>query len=247
MICRIKCLRKLFNQSQESFAKQFHVSQNAVSNWEQGKNKIDIETATKIAEHYRVPVDFIYGNHFDIARPVSIWNHDEIEDMKNANADCKDYFLYKYGRGVFNADVGNTSNINPLDHQNVYMIPVYENAAAGFGAYASDQIVDYMPLFIKSSSEASETICIRVSGDSMYPTIENGDIIQVHKQTSVDSGSVAVILLDGESGLVKRVCYGPTWIELQSINPMYAPMIFEGPEVERIQVVGLVKKVIKEI
>ena len=116
-----------------------------------------------------------------------------------------------------------------------------------FGAFAADKVVGRTPLYIRSSSEAAETICVKVAGDSMYPKIENGDIVQVHKQTSVDSGSIAVVLLDGDEGLVKKIVYGPDWIQLQSINPMYPPMIFEGLEVERIQVVGLVKKVIKEI
>ena len=38
----------------------------------------------------------------------------------------------------------------------------------------------------------------------MYPKIEDGDIIVVRKQSSVDSGSIAVILVDGEEGLVKN-------------------------------------------
>ena len=140
-----------------------------------------------------------------------------------------------------------SQQVTELNHQNVYMIPVYKNAAAGFGALAIDSVVDRTPLYIRSSSEAAETICVKVTGDSMYPKIENGDIVQVHKQTSVDSGSIAVVLLDGDEGLVKKIMYGPDWIQLQSINPMYPPMIFEGPDVMRIQVVGLVKKVIKEI
>ena len=247
MSCRIKCLRNLFHQSQESFAKQFHVSQNAVSNWEQGKNKIDIETAAQIAEHYHVPVDFVYGRSFTVTRPISLWRRDELEDMEHAPAGCRDYFLCRYGRGIFNANEDDISNVNQLNNQNVYMIPVYESVAAGFGVLAVDTVTEYTPIYLVSRSEATETICIKVSGDSMYPKIENGDIIQVHKQNSVDSGSIAVVLLDGDNGLVKKIFFGDDWIELHSINPMYPPMHFDGADIERIQIVGLVKKVIKEI
>jgi repressor LexA len=69
----------------------------------------------------------------------------------------------------------------------------------------------------------------------------------VHKQTSVDSGSVAVVLLDGEEGLVKKVLYGEDWIELHSFNPMYPVMRFEGKDVLRLKVVGLVKTVVKRL
>ena len=135
------------------------------------------------------------------------------------------------------------SNIGAVFDDSFRMIPIFESVSAGFGAYADDKIVDYMPLRIVSDAEAAETIAIRVTGDSMSPKIEDGDIIQVHKQDSVDSGSIAVVLLDGDEGLVKRVVYGSDWIELHSINPYYPPRRFEAEEVLRIRVVGLVKGV----
>lgn len=139
------------------------------------------------------------------------------------------------------------SEVIDLDQRKMRMVPLFETVSAGFGAYASDNIEDYMPLYFSNPSEALQTICIKVRGDSMYPKIENGDIIQVHKQESVDSGSIAVVLLDGDEGLVKVVEYGSNWIELHSINPMYPPMRFDRAETAKIRVVGLVTQVIKGI
>ena len=139
------------------------------------------------------------------------------------------------------------SNTVFLEQQNIHMVPLYESVSAGFGTVAIDEVIDYVPLFIPNPIEARETLCIRVTGDSMYPKIENGDIIQVHKQDSVDSGSIAVVLLDNEDGLVKKVVYSDTWIELHSINPMYKTMRFNGPDVMRVRVLGKVNKVIKSL
>lgn len=148
-------------------------------------------------------------------------------------------------------DVEKTPDEKPnaalLDSQNIFMIPIYENASAGFGAMAIDMVVDYLPLYFTSRAEAEETICIIVRGDSMFPKIEDGDLIQVHKQSSVDSGQVGVVLIDGEEAFVKKVVYGETWIELHSFNPMYKTMRFNGADVQRIRVLGVVKKVIKEM
>ena len=140
-----------------------------------------------------------------------------------------------------------TSNAIILENQRIRMIPLFETVSAGFGAYPDDHIIDYVPLFINSEAEAKETICIKVQGDSMYPKIENRDTIQVHKQSSVDSGTIAVILLDGEDALVKKIVYGDSWIELHSINPMYKTMRYEGKDVERIKILGAVRKIIKEV
>jgi repressor LexA len=134
-----------------------------------------------------------------------------------------------------------------LDQQNIHMIPLYESVSAGFGALAINDVIDYVPIYMTSPIEAAETLCIKVTGDSMYPKIEDGDIIQVHKQDSVDSGSIAVVLLDNEDGLVKKVLYGETWIELHSINPLYKTMRFNGSDVLRVRVLGKVNKIIKNV
>lgn len=129
----------------------------------------------------------------------------------------------------------------------IHMVPLFETVSAGFGALANNDIVDYVPISFKVKQEAFESLCIRVRGDSMYPKIEDGDIILVHKQNNVDSGRTAVVLIDGEEGLVKRVEYGDGWIELQSINPMYMPRRFTGRDVERVRVLGEVRMVMKNM
>lgn len=134
-----------------------------------------------------------------------------------------------------------------LPDSNAYMIPLFESVSAGFGAYPNENIISYEICNIGSPAEAAETICIKVKGDSMYPKIEDGDIIQVHKQTSVDSGKIAVVLIDGDEALVKKTVYGSDWIELHSFNPMYPVMRFDGQDVLRVQVLGLVRKIIKNV
>ncbi len=134
-----------------------------------------------------------------------------------------------------------------LDHKKIRMIPLYNSVSAGFGALAVNYIEDYVPCLIEHDAEAEQTICIQVQGDSMFPKIEDGDVIQVRKQTSVESGALAVVLLDKTEGMVKKVVYGKDWIELHSINPMYPVRRFEGKDVTRISVVGLVRKIIKNV
>lgn len=139
------------------------------------------------------------------------------------------------------------SETQPLDRENLRMVPLYESVAAGFGAYASEDIQDYMPAYFHNPADADSTICIKVKGDSMRPKIEDGDIIQVHKQESVDNGQIAVVMVDDTDGYVKIVHYDSTGIDLQSLNPHYAPLRFKGNDAARIRVVGLVTQVIKGI
>lgn len=127
----------------------------------------------------------------------------------------------------------------------IYQIPVFATVSAGFGAYAANDVVDYMPIVLTNPHDAPDMLGIRVHGNSMYPKIEDGDTVIVRKQSSVDSGDIAVIMIDGEEGVVKKVVYGETWVELHSINPEYMVRRFEGEDLQRLRVVGLVKGVFK--
>ena len=137
------------------------------------------------------------------------------------------------------------SNVAYVIKDDIYNVPVFESVSAGFGAYADDQIVDFIPTVISNPYDVDDTIAIKVRGDSMFPAIDDGDTIIVRRQPIVDNGQIAVVLLDGDEGLVKRVYFGDGWIDLISINSHYKPRHFEGEETDRIRIVGLVKQVIK--
>ncbi len=139
------------------------------------------------------------------------------------------------------------STVSPLPLENIYMRPVYDSAAAGFNVLAQDTIVGYMPTQILSPSEQEQYIWVNVVGDSMSPMIDDGSKVLIKLQESVDSGQIAIVLIDDEEAVVKRVVYGDDWIELQSVNPYYPPRRFEGQDVQRIRIMGLVKEVSKSI
>ena len=71
--------------------------------------------------------------------------------------------------------------------------------------------------------------------------------ILVKKQESVDSGQIAVVLIDDEEAVVKKVEYGDDWVTLISVSPYYPPRKFEGSEIQRLRIIGLVKEVSKSL
>ncbi len=129
---------------------------------------------------------------------------------------------------------------------NVCNIPVFDSVSAGFGCYADSSAAGYKPTYLSNVAEAGDFLWINVKGDSMSPTIDNGDTILVRRQECVENGSVAVVMIDDEA-LVKKVKYGKGWIELHSFNPYYPPRRFEKEETASIRIVGLVKEVCKKL
>ena len=139
-----------------------------------------------------------------------------------------------------------TPNAVRVEQDSVRMIPVFENVSAGFGAFAQDSVVDYIPLYIPNASEAAETICVRVCGDSMHPKIEDGDLVQVHKQETAENGDI-VVILDGSEAYVKRFLRTPHGVVLESVNPAYAPMRYTREESNDLRIVGVVKRIVREL
>ena len=143
--------------------------------------------------------------------------------------------------------MGWESNVEKISYSKTYMRPLYDSVAAGLGVPAENTIVGYIPTYIQNAIEKEKYIWINVQGDSMSPLIDDGSQILIRLQDSVDSGQVAVALIDGEEAVVKKVNYGDDWIELVSVNPYYPPRRFEKAEVQRVHIVGVVKKVSKDL
>lgn len=146
-----------------------------------------------------------------------------------------------------NSKDNSAENLTILPSDKIFMRPLYNSVAAGFGAPAENTIVSYIPTFINNSLEKDKYIWVNVEGDSMSPLIDDGSKILIRMQESVDSGQIAVVLIDNEEAVVKKVEYGTDYVTLISVNPYYPPRKFEGREVLRVRVVGVVKEVSKEL
>lgn len=118
------------------------------------------------------------------------------------------------------------------------MLPVIGLASCGKGVIASEDILEYVAADASHCND--EHYYLEITGDSMAPVFSDGDLVLVHRQTSVDSGDVGVFIVDGEEGYIKKVKYDAENIDLISYNPYYPPMHFEGPDVLRVYVVGKV-------
>lgn len=135
------------------------------------------------------------------------------------------------------------SNIEMADDSDLVQIPIVGRVAAGISCFAENNILDYEPVHKNDVRDGEQYAFLRVVGDSMYPVFMEGDLVLVRCQASVDSGSYAVVTIDGEDGVIKKVVYGRDFIELHSINPMYPIRRFEKEDVLRIRVFGLVKEI----
>lgn len=119
-------------------------------------------------------------------------------------------------------------------------VPIIGRVAAGLACHAEEYIEGYENASRDDLRGGEEYVYLRVKGDSMSPIILENDLVLVRCQDIVDNGTYAVVIIDNEDGVVKKIYMSKGRIELRSENPYYPPRIFEGEECARVRIFGKV-------
>lgn len=134
------------------------------------------------------------------------------------------------------------SNEVSLGH--LVKMPVIGCISAGYDGVAVEDIIDEfeVPQRAMRGYPKEDCFVLKVKGDSMYPDYKDKDFILVHRQQSVDSGDVAVMLYNGDEATIKKVNYkyGEDWMELEPRNPEFQTKRIEGADLEECRVLGKV-------
>ena len=120
-------------------------------------------------------------------------------------------------------------------------IPVLGYVRAGVPIEAVEDILDYEEISQTMASQG-EYFALSIKGDSLEPKISEGDVVIIRKQTSVDNGDLAVVLVNGNDATVKKFYRNQNGVKLVSTNPKYDPFFYTPQEVNElpISVIGKV-------
>lgn len=132
----------------------------------------------------------------------------------------------------------------PTEESSAVSIPVYGYVRAGIPLAAIQEILDYEEISPKMAATGTY-FALRIKGDSMYPRMSEGDVVIVRQQRDVESGDIAVVLVNGDDATVKKVVKSESGIGLVPINPAYDPLLFTKDEVVSlpVQIVGRVVEI----
>ncbi len=125
-----------------------------------------------------------------------------------------------------------------VEKEETVKIPVVGRVCAGNGTIACEEILGHET--VESKYSGDDYFCLQVKGNSMSPKIDNGDIVLVKKQEYVESGELAIVIVDDDDGLIKKVEYGKDSIKLISFNLYYPERIFGKDEMNRVKIIGKV-------
>lgn len=144
------------------------------------------------------------------------------------------------------------SDLPGAEKVDVAYYPVIGSVKAGYGGQAIEEDTgEIIPILLDSLRGYSreDFFVLRVKGNSMAPKILNGDKVLVLRTQDVESGSIAVVLYDGDEATVKKISYEPgcDYIDLLPINNKYEPMRIKGEALAECHILGQVVSLYRDM
>lgn len=123
-------------------------------------------------------------------------------------------------------------------------IPVVGRVVAGIPIEAITDVQGYEEI-PSDMADTGRFFALRVKGDSMAPRISSGDVVIVRKQSDVESGDVAIVLVNGNEATIKQVKKGKDGIMLIGYNvAVYQPHFYSNKDIQTLPV-SIIGKVVE--
>ncbi|WZU00657.1 helix-turn-helix domain-containing protein [Erysipelothrix sp. D19-032] len=122
-------------------------------------------------------------------------------------------------------------------------IPVLGTVPAGIPIEAIEDIVDYEEI-PQAMAYGGEFYGLKIKGDSMSPRILNDDVVIVEKQSHIDSGDIAIVMVNGFDATCKKVLIKENGIMLQPLNPEFETVFYTPEQIEALPV-SIIGKVVE--
>lgn len=134
-------------------------------------------------------------------------------------------------------------NTNP-PIKNIY--PARRQDFPLLGTIAADKPIyteECVSVLVSGAADIDADFCLKVQDDSMIPKINTGDIVFIRKQSMVEDGEIAALLISelyGDTATLKRVYYNKEecTIQLVTENPKYPPLTYSGERLNNIRILG---------
>ena len=143
--------------------------------------------------------------------------------------------------GKTNNPIPNTEMVGTyIPYEKRGLRPVIGLASAGTGVIAEEMIIGWEA--VEDEYDNDNCFWLEVSGNSMAPKIDNGDRVLIQRDAEIESGCIAVVVVDGTEGFLKQVEFGEDSTSLHSFNPYYPDMEFVGADQKRLHFIGRVRE-----
>lgn len=187
------------------------INKQKISRWETNKNNPTIPQFIALCKLYGVKdIHKVFGqnDYSELVYDLNKEGREKLEDYKQLLIASGKYAPHKA-----------ETKIVPFPRRTA---PLYDiGASAGTGQFLDSN--HYEMIEVPNEVPADATYALHVCGNSMEPTLFDGQIIWVHQQPTLNNGEIGIFYLDGEA-FVKEYCCNENGVSLISHNDEYDPI-----------------------
>ncbi len=121
--------------------------------------------------------------------------------------------------------------IDTVPIESGYTIPVLGRVAAGYGKEAVEEVIGQIEISPAMAAKG-DYFGLLIKGDSMIPTLYDGDTVIVERTDDAESGDLVIALVNGSDATCKRLQKYAEGIALIPQNPVYEPLRFTESEID---------------
>ncbi len=220
---------------QQDIAVHLDVTSATVSNWEKDANFPDINSLRKLCTIYDVTPDELLGVTTTTYRSLSMAERQFIEQYRKLDPHGLQMVSSVMRMEMDRMEAETQRKARKIVQLRDYFMP----ASAGIGEYLPEgDNFQWLNVYETPDTEDADMI-VHVSGDSMRPTLKDGDRLLIQETESLSTGELGVFLVNGES-FVKELGKG----RLISHNRKYRDIRFA--DYDDIRCVGRVLGLLDE-
>lgn len=112
-------------------------------------------------------------------------------------------------------------------------VPLVGRIACGEPITAEENLEGYVSI----PAAWHATFTLKCCGDSMEPTIHDGDLVAIRKDVQVENGQIAAVRI-GDEATLKHLYLHEDYIELRPENPTYSSIIRRKEEMNDVTIEG---------
>ena len=113
-------------------------------------------------------------------------------------------------------------------------VPIIGTIACGTPILAQENIDGYLSV----NPDDSADFCLVCKGDSMLPRCQNGDLVLIRKQPTVENGEIAAVRIGDEATLKKVYRPAPDQLMLIAENSDFPPIVLTKEEINTVSIEG---------
>lgn len=184
----LKSAREQAGLTQAQVAEKLGKRQQAIGNWETGYAQPDANTIFLLCNLYDISIDSAFGTKKNEKLTTDEWSH--IKKYRSLDEHGKEVIDNVLDMEFKRCQAASS----PSEVVHYLSIPVYDDPAAAGSPSDNSSDYDYIRFLAEAVPDGTD-FGVRISGDSMEPTIPNGAVVFVARRIDLSDGDVGIYQL----------------------------------------------------